>query len=395
MAELEAVFGEKNVKPIVIKERFIDYAYIEHPDPAKLMDRLGGTIKIVKIQQILSQKADIAPAMLESLISNYYPDEHKRLVFGINIYPIQKSNEFYLNKLIKSIKPQLKSQKIVSRYLNKDSQNVHTASILENKLVSLGTDLNVFFVDHKILFGHTIGIQNINSYSYRDYQRPARDDKSGMLPPKLAQMLINLASPALDSQKAPVVYDPFCGSGTILQEARLMGFKVIGSDLSPKAVKDTKTNMEWLTNNSTVGDDAEVIEVALCDATKSNAHSQKLFNKANAVVCEGYLGPALASQLPPEEIQAVQKTLIPLYKQALTNISQSIKPGTIVVIAMPAHYFKTKIFFLPQMADHVKHLRMKQVIYCRRNQNFLSPRNTLIYKRPQQSVGREIWILKK
>jgi len=46
-----------------------------------------------------------------------------------------------------------------------------------------------------------------------------------MLPPKLAQILVN-------SVQAQTVYDPFCGTGVIPQEALLLGRTASGSDLS-------------------------------------------------------------------------------------------------------------------------------------------------------------------
>ena len=77
------------------------------------------------------------------------------------------------------------------------------------------------------------GVQNISAYAMRDQKRPKRDAFVGMLPPKLAQIMINLA---LGDQepKDKLLLDPFCGTGVLLQEALLMGLKVYGTDLSQK-----------------------------------------------------------------------------------------------------------------------------------------------------------------
>jgi len=77
----------------------------------------------------------------------------------------------------------------------------------------------------------------------RDFGRPAADAKSGMLPPKLARMMVNLAS----ASKNETLLDAFCGSGTILTEAATLGFaKLIGSDISERAVSDTQKNSDWI-----------------------------------------------------------------------------------------------------------------------------------------------------
>ncbi len=43
------------------------------------------------------------------------------------------------------------------------------------------------------------------------------------------------------------ILDPFCGSGTILQEAMLLGFKnIYGSDKDKRAIANSKENINWL-----------------------------------------------------------------------------------------------------------------------------------------------------
>lgn len=58
-------------------------------------------------------------------------------------------------------------------------------------------------------------VQDIESYTARDQARPMRDARVGMLPPKLAQIIINLA---LSNNDITEVLDPFCGTGVVLQE---------------------------------------------------------------------------------------------------------------------------------------------------------------------------------
>src|SRR3989344_6013764 len=95
-----------------------------------------------------------------------------------------------------------------------------------------------------ILAGRTEAVQDFEAWSKHDFGRPSRDAKSGMLPPKLARLMVNLSGV---QPEGSAILDPFCGSGTILMEAALMGSKaVIGSDISKKAVADTGRNMEWM-----------------------------------------------------------------------------------------------------------------------------------------------------
>ena len=61
------------------------------------------------------------------------------------------------------------------------------------------------------------------------------------LPPKLARCMVNLARPKADC----VVLDPFCGSGSILIEAGLIGCRVLGSDVKDLMVKGSLLNMRF------------------------------------------------------------------------------------------------------------------------------------------------------
>jgi len=57
---------------------------------------------------------------------------------------------------------------------------------------------------------------------------------------KLARCMINLAKP----KAGETVLDPFCGTGTMLIEAKLIGCQAIGLDIQRRMVKGTIRNME-------------------------------------------------------------------------------------------------------------------------------------------------------
>jgi len=87
-----------------------------------------------------------------------------------------------------------------------------------------------------------LAVQDVEGYSERDYNRPSRDAKVGMTPPKLAQIMINLAG----LKDGDTVYDPFCGVGTIMQEALLNDYRVIGSDANSAQVENCRSNLSWI-----------------------------------------------------------------------------------------------------------------------------------------------------
>ena len=61
------------------------------------------------------------------------------------------------------------------------------------------------------------------------------------LSPKLARCMINLAR----AKPCVTLLDPFCGTGSILIEAGLMGCNVVGSDVKQKMIRGTRKNLHY------------------------------------------------------------------------------------------------------------------------------------------------------
>ncbi len=59
--------------------------------------------------------------------------------------------------------------------------------------------------------------------------------------PKLARCMVNLAKPRNDD----LVLDPFCGTGSFLIEAGLLGYRVVGVDAKRHMVKGTRRNLRF------------------------------------------------------------------------------------------------------------------------------------------------------
>ena len=224
------------------------------------------------------------------------------------------------------------------------------------------------------------GVQNITAYKNRDQVRPARDAKVGMLPPKLAQILINLCGPLPSNAR---VLDPFCGTGVVLQEAFLMGFEPYGTDLSERMIEYSERNLRWIRDQK----DQQIetpFKLAVGDATEFQWDE-----KIDAVACETYLGAPMS--LPPAEIKLKeQKTECKrIVLGFLKNILGQIEPGTPLALAVPAwkrqdgHYERMKIL------DEIEDMGYN---VCKLNH--LSQEDMLYY-RDSQIVAREIIVLRK
>ncbi|MEK7146395.1 MAG: DNA methyltransferase, partial [Patescibacteria group bacterium] len=205
-------------------------AEINHADI--LQERLGGTIRIT---EVLQKAPEHMPVHFVQWVTDAVIQEvkHKggKIRFGLSMHPKSDKN---LKKILINSKKNLKEKLGNLRFVNKDFQNLSSAQAFHENLITDHTiELHLFLSEKFWYLSKTLSIQNIEWYSHRDMNRPARDPRTGMFPPKLAQMLINLAQPS------KTVYDPFCGSGTVLQEAWLMGYTPHGSDLEPRLVEDS------------------------------------------------------------------------------------------------------------------------------------------------------------
>jgi tRNA G10 N-methylase Trm11 len=205
-----------------------------------------------------------------------------------------------------------------------------------------------------------------------------------MLPPKLAQTMINLAAPlargTLEGNKKRIL-DPFCGTGVILQEAALMGFSVYGTDLAPKMVDFSITNLEWLSESHHVTIDATVHQGDAMDTSWSKP--------IDAIVCESYLGQPFSAPPSLAKLDQVRKNCNHIITDCLKNISKQIAPGTPLCIAIPAWRDANNQFYhLPVINDiqtlGFNHYQFKHV-----------KKEELLYYREDQIVARELLVLVK
>lgn len=182
----------------------------------------------------------------------------------------------------------------------------------------------------------------------------------------------------LAEENHPIVLDPFCGTGTVLQEALLHNFDVIGSDLSEKMATYTTENLNWLQKNfDTAG---KVLYISQADAVD---HRWKQSKKISAVVCETYLGQPFSAPPSPTKLKEVSGNCNHIISKFLTNIHSQLQPGTPLCIAVPAWMSADGRFTHLPLIKQLSKLGYERIIS-----------KPLLYHRPEQVVAREILVLK-
>jgi tRNA (guanine10-N2)-dimethyltransferase len=348
----------------------------ENIEARNLIKSIGGTIKIGRIIETLSNKSnDIFEASLELFAQ---VKKTGKFNFGISLYGNAKIDG---KRIGLALKQELKNQGVSCRFVVSREKTLSSVVVEQNKLLTSGQELVYIVQGSNIILGVTEAVQLFKELSARDYGRPARDDRSGMLPPKLAQMMINMS----EAKKKDMLLDPFCGSGTILTEAMLMGYEnIIGSDISSKAIEDTRKNITWIlekTHNKTEP------KLQVTDARQLSKFIKK--ESATAIVTETYLGP----QRGEIDFKKVSGELTSLYNQTIKEIFFVLKKGGRAVIALPAFIIASR----PKLLSiEIKPLHPVDIIPADIHiQTGKTERGTFLYGRPDQRVWREIIILEK
>lgn len=353
-AELKAVFSAESIKYKIEnstkKNLFISVE--KKLNVENLMHRLGGTIKIAKLIG-----ENNSPSAIVDFLIDAQPDG--KIQFSLtgaqNINPI-------------SIKKMIKEKGRSVRYV----EIKNTASILHNNLVKKQGDLSV--VDNNTYV--TLAIQPITELSERDFGRPSADSLSGMIPPKLARMMINLADAPLQSK----ILDPFCGSGTILTEALAIGYKnIYGSDISQRAIEDVKENIEWYKNTKNLTNIK--YKLFLSDVINLTEKIEK--NSIQAIISEPFMGRPLHGNENEKSIIRQTEQLAELYINSFKSLHNILRNDGTIIFIIPTFNIRNRWIKIDCVPE-IKKIGFEV-------EPLSEASDSLRYMRVGQHLARDIW----
>ncbi len=370
LAELESIYGADHLMPIG------NQVLLDIPADYINFSQLGGTIKTARILDIIdtNQWSKLANYLIEK-VPPYVKDlDEGKFTLGLSLYGLNvpiKQIEACLLEIKKQIKKSGRPVRIVP---NKASE-LNSAQVLHNKLTHKGA-WELLFIKNgdKTYLAQTLFVQDIEAYAGRDQARPARDSRVGMLPPKLAQIMVNLAigqfSQAGVTPENIKLLDPFCGTGVILQEALLMGYSVIGSDIDERMVEYSQRNIRWLFEKYSKLEASVDIETA--DATSFT------WPGFSSLASEVYLGRPLNSLPPHDKLKEIVSDTDLIIRKFLKNLAPQLKSGQALCLAVPAWRKPNgELIQLPLLAKltdmgytywDLKHVPLEQLVYFRENQ---------------------------
>jgi tRNA G10 N-methylase Trm11 len=309
LAELSHYLKNREIRFEIIKTSQ-NFSIIDTDiNPLILSKDLGGTIKIGEYYEY--------EKLIEEIASKQKPK------FGLSVYP--KNKKVY-DEIKNKITEKLKQERIKYVFISSKfygSTELKHFEVLKKILKKDGIEIMVFWDERKYFF-KTLAVHDPSEFKIRDVKKPVQRTIYS-IPPRLAKILINLCSKPGDR-----LLDPFCGMGTIMQEAMLMNIFPIGMDKNPKCIKGTETNLKWIKQIFNVEQDFKIVEG---DATRLSHYFEE--NTIDCIATEPYLGPPLKSKPNKEKAERIINSLKHLYLDFLIETSKVLKPKGKISLVFP------------------------------------------------------------
>lgn len=340
---------------------------------------------IVKVAELISDSFTLDADSIARLTHHLFSQTTGKITLGVSYYGSSAKSNLTAN-FSRAIRASLEQSGHSVRLVPSEQAALSTATVLHNKL-AIGNPKKVELLlapapsSHRLVVAKTIYVQDISAYTLRDRGRPRRDTRNGMLPPKLAQTMINLARGACQLTRPTNLLDPFCGTGVILQEAGLMGLTTYGSDNNPLMIEYTQTNLDWLARRYR---QASRPQLTVADATSFNWQQWLAPNRLELIASETYLGRPYTSPPHFSELKSNLHDCNVIIGKFIANLSPQLPSGAGICLGVPAWYIRDHIHHLPCLAELPRH-RLRSV----------TTGANLIYHRPDQVVGRELLVLQK
>ena len=379
LAEIQALY-DKAARLVGKKLVFFEIDEDGEENISPDINRLGGSLK-------LGRFFDTDFSKLAKFLATAHPEG--KITLGISDFSKQKKSGLAKQKSME-LKRNLARVGRSARVITSNEPEISSATAHHNQLGEKAGCFEIFLIDREIYL--SLGTQNITAYTERDQARPARDAKVGMLPPKLAQILINLCGKLPEGAR---VLDPFCGTGVVLQEAAIMGYIPYGTDLNERMVEYSKKNLSWLFNERNqkrfkiLPDLIQKKDQILKAISVGDATSFTWEGEIDAVAFEGYLGAPMSK--PPVDIKfkTEKAKCREIAMGFLKNITPQIKSGTPVVMALPAWLRENGKYVGLNILDEIQEMGYNFEKFQDLSQS------DLLYYREGQIVAREIIVIRK
>lgn len=386
LAELHACIPDMKVKRMISTN--MAFFETEAELNQKNLETWGGTFLLAKQVAPDGTKLGEVPRTLCEQVANV----KGKVTFSLRTFNVPHGK---VKDLYRDCKKALKAKGVPARYVGTERKPAATVLLHETNIVGgkEGAEMVILGDGDFLWIGKTVGAQDPNAYTKRDMTKPVRDTRVGLLPPKLAQTLLNfglyMANDGREKKlKSLTVLDPFCGTGVIPMEAMLRGWTVLASDTSLKAVNGCEKNLDWVRKEYGILKKDVAASVWKQDAQKPF----ELKEKPDVIVTETTLGTPFASTPPSKDAMKARTEVEEIETGFLENVAATL-PGVPVVCTLPVWFPKAGPLFIEKTWKKIHDIGFRPVLPPGTDPHH-PERFGILYRRPDQSVGREIVLLK-
>jgi len=197
---------------------------------------------------------------------------------------------------------------------------------VEDKKRARGLDVVQGCIGEKIHYGYTEFVSDVRGFYERDFGRPYQDPTI-TLGTRVARTLVNLCG----LEKGKTILDPFCGLGTILQEALMAGYNVLGVEISSAEVDRCRENLKWLRSYHQISPKLSS-RIVRGDSLRMEALG---LPKVAAIATEPILMPKLERNETSIRSEEMIKIASHKYREAFRAFSTVLEPQGVVSIVSP------------------------------------------------------------
>jgi len=190
---------------------------------------------------------------------------------------------------------EIKSSELARRIFDSENQGIDV--VLHGGVGSFGPFL-----------AYTVGVSDVDGFERRDFKRPYQDPRI-TLGARVARILCNLAA---GSHRA-LLCDPFCGLGTILQEALVIGHPVLGIDKRSEYVFKARSNLEWVAREYSLPR-SRIVKVLRYDSQRMD---ELPMQRCDCIASEPILLPTFKDNPTQEEASASIRSAGAVYERFL------------------------------------------------------------------------------
>ncbi|NPD89594.1 MAG: hypothetical protein HGN29_12815 [Asgard group archaeon] len=326
----------------------------------KSLEKSGSIIKagFIELEEKVNDLNELKPkiiAYLKKTLQTLPIQKTRKIKFSINIQTSTITIRKQLNSIIKKSIYQTSSDLLFEskiRSPKKETSELSPYQFFKENFHKRGIEITCLVIKSTIFIGHLKWVTNPLKDIKQDEERPVRLFTHGTSI-KLARTLVNLSK----IQEGDVLFDPFCGTGTILLEGLKQNLQAIGIDRDPKSVRASKANLNHFSMKFPSKERMkDKWSIYLLDSQNLN---EVIDIKIGGLVTEPYLGPFIKELPTKEKAKDTMTMLEKLYTKVLQKSVEYLKTGHRVILIIPEYRYSQDYSIYPDYQKIAKNCKLE------------------------------------